>query len=157
MPLPSQESRPSPHDGATAMAPSNVPSHEFVDHTSELELRLRAPSFGDLIAEGGRALSRLLLRESVEAAPTERQITARGSDRAALLVTWLNELIYLAEADQWIPVEIEAGLVTDTEIRVRAQGVTVSKPPSLIKAATYHGLIVRDRPGGVEATVILDI
>jgi SHS2 domain-containing protein len=80
-----------------------------------------------------------------------------AGDRAALLVNWLNELIYLAEVDRWVATEFLVERATDTDIAVRARGVIVEVPPSRVKAATFHGLAIADRVGLLEAHVILDV
>jgi SHS2 domain-containing protein len=86
-----------------------------------------------------------------------RSIQVPSSDRAALLVDWLNELIFLADIDRWVAMDFSVDRVTDTEIVARASGVTLEWAPSRVKAATFHGLRVQDVPGGLEADVILDV
>jgi SHS2 domain-containing protein len=46
---------------------------------------------------------------------------------------------------------------TETELQLRARGVTVDTAPSQVKAATFHGLRIAAVPGGVEANVVLDV
>jgi SHS2 domain-containing protein len=132
--------------------------HEVVDHVSELRLKLGAPSFGELAAEAGRALAELLLRGDAPAPSQDwRTFVIANSDRAALLVEWLNELIFQAEANKWIATEFRARLTAIATLTVEARGVEVEEAPSLVKAATLHGLQLRDTGDGVEAEVIFDI
>ena len=76
-----------------------VASHEIADHTSELRLRLRAPSLGELLVEAALALGEIQAR----GVPQPRgdgawhTLDVSAPDRAGLLAEWLNELIYLAE------------------------------------------------------------
>jgi SHS2 domain-containing protein len=133
-------------------------SDEFLDHTSELTVRLRAGSFPDLIAEAGRALSHLMLRGETRRSEEDwREIPLCGPDQAALLVEWINELIYRAEVEQWAPVDLDVAAPEPLEIRVRARGVALDEPFVLVKAATLHGLFVRHGPDGLEAEVTLDV
>lgn len=139
-------------------------SHEFFDHTSELGLRVRASSFAELLAEAARGLGKLMLRGRPASSTGQwRVLEVNSIDREALLVDWLNELIFRAEVDRWIPVEIEIVAATDTMLSARARGVAVDEAPALVKAATHHGLAVRnvDVGGGgggdVEAEVVLDV
>jgi SHS2 domain-containing protein len=134
------------------------PSHVFVDHTSEIGLQVQAGSFGELLAEAGRGLARLMLREvPAEAAGETRELEVSSHDREALLVDWLNEILYVAETGLWIPLDFEVLEVSDTRIRARARGVTVEVSPSMVKAATFHGLEVVETADGVSAEVILDV
>ncbi len=133
-------------------------SHEFLEHTSELELRIRAPTFADLIAEAARALAELMLRGRADTAPGPwRKLTVHSADRGALLVDWLNELIYRAETELWVPIEIRAESVSDRCLSVQARGVAVEEAPALVKAATFHRLRVDEVADGLEAEVILDV
>jgi SHS2 domain-containing protein len=133
-------------------------SHRFVDHTSEIGLQVRAATFPELLAEAGRGLARLLLRDRpAEAAGEAREIEVSSHDREALLVDWLNELIFEAEVRLWVPLEFEVMEASDTHVRVRARGAEVEVPPSIVKAATFHGLQVMETPEGLEAEVILDV
>jgi len=133
-------------------------SHEFVDHTGELHLRIRAAAIEGLFAEAGRALAGLLIRGNPSGAPGPWiPVTLRAPDPEALLVDWLNELIYLAESRCEVPVEFEMTEVTGTTVAARVRAVPVADPPALVKAATLHGVLVRQVEGGLEADVILDI
>lgn len=134
------------------------PSHRFVDHTSEVGLEVRAGTFGELLAEAARGLAGLLLREAPAAAQGEaREIEVSSHDREALLVDWLNEILFIAETGLWIPLEIEILEASATRIRARARGASVGVSPSRVKAATLHGLEVAESADGFSAEVILDV
>lgn len=134
------------------------PSVEIVEHLGEIRLRLRAAGVGELVAVAGRALAELELGHAPEpSGGAWRDVTVQGRDREALLVNWLNELIYLAETERWVATEFATARVTDTELQMRARGVTVDTAPSQVKAATFHGLHIAAVTGGVEAEVVLDV
>jgi SHS2 domain-containing protein len=136
--------------------------HRFLDHTSEVELQVGAADFAGLLAEAGRALAGLILRGAPAAAEGDwRALEVTAHDREALLVDWLNEILYLAEVELWVPVEIAVGAVEETaspvRLAARARGAPLAAATSAVKAATFHGLSIRDLPHGLEAEVILDV
>lgn len=136
-------------------------SHRLVDHTSELVIRLVAPGFTDLVVEAGRAFSTLVPAHlgGVQD-PTVREIEVESRDPEGALVAWLNELVYLAEAERWVPTHVDASVEegpSGVRLHVRARGRTLEHPFVLVKAATLHGLALRDTPEGVTAEVTLDI
>lgn len=135
-----------------------LPSHTRREHTSEIELHIRAGSLGDLLAEAGRGLAEVELTRAdcVPGGPV-RSLRVSSSDREALLVDWLNELIFLADIDRWVALDFSIDSAHDTEVQARASGVTLEWAPSRVKAATFHGLRVQDVPGGLEADIILDV
>ncbi len=131
---------------------------ELLEHTAEVKLRVRAPSFGELAAEAGRAVARIELgRVPPHAEGPWRELEIRSADREALLVDWLNELIFFAETECWVATDFEVQSATDTALRVRARGAIVQEAPARIKAATFHGLKIVGVAGGLEAEVVLDV
>jgi SHS2 domain-containing protein len=123
-----------------------------------LRLSIRAPDLAGILAEAGRALAELEMGGTPPApAGGWTDISVRSADRAALVVDWLNELIYRAEVDRWVPAEFEIQRITDTRVRARARGIAVQQAPAAVKAATLHGVRVEAIPGGMEADVVLDV
>lgn len=142
----------------TVPAEPLAPAHDVADHTSEIIVRVRAGSFGELLAEAGRALAEIQLRGASPGAPGDwRRLEVTAADRAGLLAEWLNELIYLAETERWVATEFEIERAEPAALVARARGPMVDLAPGLVKAATLHRLRVDDVPGGVTGEVVLDI
>jgi SHS2 domain-containing protein len=135
-----------------------IASSELLSHTAEVKLRVRAPSFGSLASEAGRALGALELgtARSSGLGPW-REFEVHASDREALLVDWLNELIYRAETERWVPMEVKVRSGSDTALAMRARGVIAEETPARVKAATFHGLKIAAVPGGLEAEIVFDV
>lgn len=137
--------------------------HGFLDHTSEIVVRLHAPSFADLVEEAGRAFADLVPDHLGGRASSDvRELTVEGRDAAAALVNWINELVFLAEVERWVPSELSARVEEKTSragtvVHVRARGRVLERPFVLVKAATLHGVELRAHTGGIEAEVTLDV
>jgi SHS2 domain-containing protein len=132
--------------------------HRFLDHTGEVRLQVRAESLSGLVAEAGRALGLLLLgRRTARPSSEPRTVELHAHDREALLVDWLNEILFLAETELCVPVEVEVLEVGDTRLRALVRGVPVREAPSLVKAATLHGLRIQPDGDGLAAEVVLDV
>jgi len=133
-------------------------SHELVDHTSEVTIRMRAPTFGALVSEATRAFAEFVPQAIQSPAPGDsREFRVKGPDRAAGLVEWLNEMVYLCEVEQWLPVDAALLSMENGELQIRARGVALAVPFVLVKAATLHGAEVRESPSGLEGEVTLDV
>ena len=139
--------------------PGNAPAwHELREHTGEIVLRVRAPSLGGLFVEAARGLAELSLgRKQAEPSGSPRTLSLEARDAAALLVDWLNELIYLAETERWVALEFAGVEATPTTLRLQARGAVLDRAPSLVKAATLHGLHLVQEDGLVQADVVLDV
>jgi protein archease len=132
--------------------------HRWVDHTAEIQLQVGAESLGGLAEEAGRALGLLLLRGApAEPSGPPRGLEVFSADREALLVDWLNEILFVAETELWVPVEFAILEASPTRLWAAARGVEVEEPPSNVKAATFHGLRVEEREDGLHAEVIFDV
>jgi len=136
----------------------STPRHSWLDHTAEVQLEVAADSCGELAAEAGRALGLFLLRGApAEPSGPARTLEVTSADREALLVDWLNEILFVAETELWVPLEFEILEVSPNRLRVAARGVPVPEAPSAVKAATHHGLRVEEREDGLHAEVIFDV
>lgn len=130
--------------------------HRWVEHTSELELAIDARSERDAFVDALNALGELLRSDRDPAPTARRQISVGAPDRATLLAAWLEELLFLAESEGFVPsatehLEVESGGLEATVLGALAQ------PPLLVKAVTYHRLTFEDTDGAYRATVVLDV
>jgi len=102
------------------------------------------------MVEPGTARAERMLRVEVEA-----------SDRETLLVAWLNELLYLHEAEGFVAAEFAIRRLSDTALEAEVWGETVDRARHRlvghVKAATYHLLRVRPAAGAWEAQVVVDV
>ncbi len=131
-------------------------SHTLEEHTGELKLRIEAPTLAELFAEAGRALAETMGPANDGPLVTKR-IEIEASDREALLVDWLNELVFLSEVEKAIFREFRVELPSERRLEAVASGVKVERLRNPVKAATYHGLSVSERKDGFVATVVVDV
>lgn len=119
---------------------------------------VRAPTWPELLAEAGRALGELERRGVVAGVPgPEREITVRADDPEAVLVDFLNEMIFLAERHRWIPLELDVLEADERHVTARGRGMVLPEAPSFVKAATMHGLSLARSSETCEAEVVLDL
>jgi SHS2 domain-containing protein len=131
--------------------------HAFVDHTSEVELHLHAPSLAGALRRGGHALAELMLGDGPRGAETIRdEVRVTAPDRAALLAAWIDELVFRAETRK----AVFTGFVVtvgDGELTAEIGGIAEPVIKTAVKAATFHGLRVVEEEGRWVATVVLDV
>ena len=127
--------------------------YEWRSHTAELELYVEAATEEQVFADAADALGRLIERGSGgEPVTHELELTAR--DRAGLLIELLEELIYLADTEGFVPDRAQVAL--DEKLRVTLAGRRTEIEP-LVKAATYHGLEFARKGRTWHARVVLDV
>jgi SHS2 domain-containing protein len=132
--------------------------HEILEHTADLGIRAWGPSAEAAFEQAARGLIELLDVES-SGEGSARPIRISSDDLAALLVDFLNELVFLAETEDLAVAGITVTRLADTELEAelsvaarehRSEGVVV-------KAATYHQLSVDRGPDRTEVRVFLDV
>jgi SHS2 domain-containing protein len=135
--------------------------HRQREHTGELAIELWAPDLARLCAEAARALAEVLTGPpplpATDRSAAPRIATVTAPDREALLVAWLNELIYRADVDHAAYPDVRVVHADDHALRAELRGVPLDSPRLAVKAATFHGLSITPSRGGLGATVILDV
>ena len=127
-----------------------------VEHTADWAIRVRGTTLSELFVNAATGMYSLVADLSFT--PTvEREIEVKGMDAEALLVNWLNELIYHTEMDGEVFCEFRVESFQPTHLRatVRAgRGVELKKE---IKAVTFHNLQIVSTDSGYEVTVVFDV
>jgi SHS2 domain-containing protein len=98
--------------------------------------------------------------EAVE--PRDRhELESEAEDVAALLVDWLNDVVFLVQGEGALCSRFEFPTWSETAYRAVAWGEPIEADRhdfhDLVKAATYHRLAVSRTAEGFEARVILDV
>jgi len=133
-----------------------VQGHRFVEHVGEIELVLEAGSEAGVFAEAMDAFRELVEGVPAEGQPYRHAVELEARDTAALLADWLNELVFLAEVDAFVPLRVEDLDVGTRTLRATLEGVR-GRPRHLVKAATLHDLELERNGGGWRARVVLDV
>jgi SHS2 domain-containing protein len=127
--------------------------YRFVDHTSELELEIEAGSAEEALGDALRAFAELAGPAHGE--EVERRIVLEASDLSALLATWLDELVFLAETEGLVPESADLAL-EGLELSALVRGRR-GEPRPLVKAVTLHRLRLKLEDGVWRGRVVLDV
>jgi SHS2 domain-containing protein len=132
-----------------------------IPHTADLAWRLWGEDLPQLFENAGRALSATLTDLRHVRRRATRKVNLTAGDREALLVDWLNHLLYLFDIDGFLGRDFK--VVSLTPERLEAQVTGESFDPgrhpggTAVKAATYHHLEISPAADGWQATVVLDL
>ena len=131
---------------------------EEVEHTADWALRVRGRDFRELLVNAARGMSHLLVSDP-SATPTdvERRFELDAFDDESLLVEWLSELAYWAEAEMLVFREFDLSQVTPDHLEAVVRGGPVPSLQKHIKAVTYQNLEIVETEDGREATVVFDV
>ena len=130
-------------------------------HTADLAWRIRGGSLPELFENAAGALVATMTDRRYIRRLEKREIAVESPDREALLVDWLNRLLYLFDVAGFLGREFQVTALTDRRLQATAWGEVFDPErhpeKTAIKAATYHHLEIVPRGDGWQATVILDL
>ncbi|MHC4178437.1 MAG: archease [Planctomycetota bacterium] len=135
--------------------------YEIFEHTADLGLRIRADDLKGLFEEAARALFSVIVVDFDDVRPVdELTLHVEGARRDELLRDWLAELLYVFHTRHLLLVQFDVRL-DQTGLTAIARGEPVDPDrhelDAELKAVTYHGLKVEQRPDGWLAEVIVDV
>ena len=136
-----------------AAAPTSL--YSWIDHTAELELHIEADSAEAVFRDAFAALVELLDDEQT-GPPARHDVALEERDLAALLVQWLEELVFLAESDGFVAESVKALTFCEGGLQATVEGRRGSVR-HLVKAVTYHGLSLERTNSTWHARVVLDV
>ncbi|MEW6659418.1 MAG: archease [Thermodesulfobacteriota bacterium] len=130
-------------------------------HTADLGLRIWGATREELFENAGAALTAVLTDRRRLRLGKNVEILVEAPDLEALLVAWLNHLLYLYDVDAFLGREFQVLALSPQRLAARARGETYDPERHVartaVKAATYHHLAIVKGRGGWQATVILDL
>ncbi len=144
-------------------------SYRWLEHTSELELHIVAATEAAVFETAAAALAELADDDGGSEAPPPaestrhaaretlvREITVAAGDRAALLASFLEELVYLLETEDLLPERVDHLQLADDRLTATVRGHR-GTPRHLVKGVTYNELTFARSGDGFTATVVLDV
>jgi SHS2 domain-containing protein len=136
-------------------------AYTLIDHSADLGIELGAPTLDALFVEGARALFDLVGTLDATLPVEAASICVSGQDVEDLFRAWLSELLFRCFARGCLFSEFRVRSLDALRLEAEAWGEPLDPARHTIereiKAVTFHGLEVRERPGGWTARVIFDI
>jgi SHS2 domain-containing protein len=132
---------------------------EILEHTADVGLQLQGDTLEELFQAAGEGFATL---QGVwfPGVGEEREVEVRAVDNPGLLVAWINELVYMQDAEDAVFGGFDVKRVVDGALQA---GVRISPRAEReleaagVKAATYHRLRLERGSGGWTADVYLDV
>ena len=132
--------------------------------TSDLSFTASGDSPGDVFFAAAEALCAATVERPESVAPAVvREIRMTDTDLELLLLAFLNELIYLRDAEALVlrPQRVACRIDGDIELEATLAGEPLDRArheiAGEVKAATAHGLSFTRTPQGWQASVTLDV
>ena len=136
---------------------------EVFDHTADLGLRIEADDLDDLFRTAAEGLFDVVTADrSTIVAQEEESVEIASDSPENLLVDWLNELIFRIETRHTLYARFDVAVAPDgRSLKATIAGEPIDPDRHVldheVKAATYHGLMLKRVGDRWLAEVIVDI
>lgn len=133
---------------------------DILEHTGEAGVIAYGGTLAEAFSSAALGLfSTMVDLESVQEREA-REVAVEASDRDALLVEFLNELVFLFDTQRFLVKRVEVLDMDDRRLRARCYGERVDLARhairSAVKAVTYHMLLIEEGPP-TRVRVIFDV
>ncbi|HLC31763.1 MAG TPA: archease [Candidatus Nanoarchaeia archaeon] len=130
---------------------------EFLEHTADIKLKVEAKTLDALFEEIVKALAAHLNHQEPIKTTKGKTISVSGSDYPSLLYNFIDELIYLIDAENFIPAKASVQM-RGFNLTAELTGDTASNYPlDQLKAATYAEMDIKKTPKGWTALFVIDV
>ena len=134
---------------------------EITDHTADVGIIAYGANIKQLFFNAALALFSLITEVGSINEKLRRHIEIVSEDKDSLLVEWLNELIYLFDAEHVLFSRFDIESLTNNQLRATCYGEDFDplkhKIKTGVKAATYHMLKINKDNHGYEVQIIFDV
>ncbi len=126
-------------------------------HTADWELEVWAPDMATLLEQAARGMYAISGVKLDQASLQERALVIQAADREGLLVRFLSELLWLAQAEGIGFVHFDLKLDRNYALSAVLRGAPIRSLGKEIKAVTYHNLEVKATPHGLQVRIVFDV
>ncbi len=135
--------------------------YRLLPHTADMGIKSWAQEQPELFTATADGLRDILFGSCPIASEEQVHVTLEASDDAELLVSWLNEILFVLETKGLAPAQFEIETLTagHLEARIHGEQYDPDRHPlqHQVKAVTYHQLFLEQRAGGWAAQVYVDL
>ena len=142
---------------------------EVIDHTADMGIRAYGKDLAELFANAAYGMASLITDLEKVKTKDSKDIALEAENREELLVSWLNEIIYLFASQSMLFSKFEVSEINERHLRAKIFGEEFDTARHQIetefKAATYHRLKISKLRGNsstlpneiLQAEIIFDI
>jgi len=136
-----------------------VKRFDIIDHTADIGMIAYGRELKEAFANAAYAMFTLIADLEGVKEVACRQIEVQARDQESLLVSWLNELLYLFDVEETIFCRFEITQLDENNLKAKGWGEKLDRArhslKAGVKAATYHMLKI-EKDNGYKIWVIFD-
>ena len=129
---------------------------EFLEHTADIKYRLYGSTLNEIFENSVLAIASYMSEKPIKKAKI-KTLEVSGQDSQSLLCNFIDELLYLIDAEGFIAREAKV-LMRGNNLKAELYGDDIKNYSMIhIKAATYSEMYIKKSEDGWEAQIVLDV
>lgn len=136
--------------------------YEFLEHTADVKFRSYGENLEDAFENASLALKEVIVEDTEIKEKTIKEFSVEGKDKEALLREFLEEFLYLLDAENFIfskikVLDIEKNKLFKLKVKVIGDNASNYNFSNPVKAVTYNDMEVKTVKNGWMCQVVLDV
>jgi SHS2 domain-containing protein len=117
----------------------------FLEHTADVKFQAFGKNIEEVLTNSFLALKKAMLENKKIKKSKEREINVKGKDYESLLYNFLEEIIYLLDADNFVISELKELKIKGFKLNAKILGDNASNYDlkNKVKAVTYNEMFVK--------------
>lgn len=149
-------------------------SYKFLEHTADLKIQVKEKKLEKAFIESAMALKEAIAEKVKVKEKIKKKIEVNGKDKSALLYNFLEEFLYLLDADNFLIADIKKLKIIEEKSKLSKNSninnkfiliaeITGDKSSNYkftnnVKAITYNEMLITENPaGGTIIQFVLDV
>ena len=130
--------------------------YRYLDHTADIKFQAFGKSLEEAFSNSAYAMIKIICKEKVMERITKK-IMIKGIDKKSLLYRFLDEILFLLNAKNFLLSKVKNMKIRDNELTADLYGDDLSNYNLGldIKSVTYNDMIIEEKPFMIQ--VVLDI
>jgi len=134
-------------------------SYEFLEHTADVKFRAEGSTIEEMYSSAVDALNKTIRGDIKILEQKEVSFDVEGKDREELLYNFLEEFLFLLDAEDFLVAKIKSVSISDNKLECVVVGDAAEnyKFTNDVKAITYNEMKIWEKEGKFICQVVLDV
>jgi len=130
--------------------------YKYLEHTADIKFQSFGKTLEEAFSNAAYAMINILSEDKIKE-KTEKKIKVKGIDKKSLLCSFLEEILFLLNTENFILSKVKDIKIKEKELTATLTGDNLSDYHLGldIKAVTYNDMFIKEKPFVVQ--VVLDI
>jgi len=134
-------------------------THRFLEHTADVKFRAEGSTIEEMYSSAADALNETIRGDIRILEQKEVSFDVEGKDREGLLYNFLEEFLFLLDAEDFLVARIKSVSISDNKLECVVVGDSADnyKFTNDVKAITYNEMKIWEEKGKFICQVVLDV